>query len=185
MATKRKISVQPKAIKAASAPVKIGGKVGNTYSNVGQNTMIVSATQTPDRKRVLPMDRDIHRNVSNFGRKTLMSLGRWMFWNIPEIKGAILEQANLATSTFIPQYTGRNKAWGIIAEQWLREWHKIMDVSGWPFDYESYVKFLVVKPLVDGDMATLLTETESGYPQIQTIGAHRIDSLEPSRGIAG
>lgn len=174
MAIKRKLTVGKQKPLAAAKPVKLNGNAKPIYG--GNNTLIVSATQTEDRKRVLPHDRDIHRLVSNYGRKTLMSLGRWMFWNIPEIKGAILEQANLATSTFIPQYTGRNKSWGIKAEAWLREWHKIMDVGGWPFDYESYVKFLVVKPLVDGDMATLLTETETGYPQIQTIPAHRIDS---------
>jgi|APGre2960657404_1045060.scaffolds.fasta_scaffold03325_5 capsid protein len=176
MPNKRKAVIQPRKIQAAAKPIKTPGIKRNYYG--GQNTLIASATQTPDRKRVLPMDRDIHRNVSSMGRRTMLSLGRWMFWNIPEIKGAILEQANLATSTFIPQYSGRNRAWGERAEAWLKEWHKIMDVAGWPFDYQTYVKFLVVKPLVDGDMATILTETDSGYPQIQTIGAHRIDSVE-------
>lgn len=173
MATKKR--VQPTKKQAASKPLKLTDhKLQRGYA--GGDLLIQAARQTPDRRRILPMDKDIHRNVSSYGRRTLMSLGRWMFWNIPEVRGAVLEQANLAVSTFIPQYVGRNRAWGTQAEQWLKEWHKIMDVSGWPFDFESYVKFLVVKPIVDGDMGTLLTETESGYPMIQTIAAHRIDS---------
>jgi capsid protein len=161
---------------ATSAPIELAPKDNsNLYGR--RNTLIATATQTADRQRVLPMDVDIHRNVSTYGRRTLMSLGRWMFYNIPEIQGAILEQANLAVSTFIPQYAGANRAWGQQAESWLREWHKIMDIGGWPYDYETYVQFLVINPLVDGDIGTLLTQTDSGYPAIQTIPAHRIDAL--------
>lgn len=171
---KRKVSIQPAKKQAAAKPAKLIGGKKPGYS--GGNALIVAATPTQDRKRVLPMNKDIHRNVSNYGRKTLTDLGRWMFYNIPEVQGAVLEQANLATSTFIPQYVGRNKDWGAQAESWLREWHKIMDVTGWPFDYETYVQFLVIHPIVDGDFGTLLTETDSGYPLIQTIQSHRIDA---------
>ena len=177
MATKnrRKVTVQSGKKQAASKPLKIIDK-GQQRGYAGGDLLIQAARQTPDRRRILPMDKDVHRNVSSYGRRTLMSLGRWMFYNIPEIQGAVLEQANLATSTFIPQYVGRNREWGQQAEQWLREWHKIMDVTGWPFDYETYVQFLVINLIVDGDLGTLLTETDSGYPLIQTIPAHRIDS---------
>lgn len=175
MATKRKPAVQSPKKSAASKPLKIIDK-GQQRGYAGGDLLIQAARQTPDRRRILPMDKDIHRNVSSYGRRTLMSLGRWMFYNIPEIQGAVLEQANLATSTFIPQYVGRNRSWGIQAEAWLKEWHKIMDVTGWPYDYETYVQFNVINPIVDGDIGTLLTETESGYPLIQTIPAHRIDS---------
>ena len=175
MATKRKPAVQSGKKQAASKPLKIIDK-GVQRGYAGGDLLIQAARQTPDRRRILPMDKDIHRNVSSYGRRTLMSLGRWMFYNIPEVQGAVLEQANLATSTFIPQYVGANRAWGLAAEAWLKEWHKIMDVTGWPYDYETYVGFLVTNPIVDGDLGTLLTETDSGYPMIQTIPAHRIDS---------
>jgi hypothetical protein len=121
-------------------------------------------------------DRDFHRNISAYGRRTLLSLGRWMFWNIPEVQGQLLEQSNLAVSTFIPQYYGANKDWGNAGESWLTEWHKIFDIAGPPFDYEAYVQTQVLSPLIDGDVGTLLTETPDGYPMIQVIPAHRIYS---------
>jgi hypothetical protein len=104
-----------------------------------------------------------------------MTVGRWLFWNFPALRGAILEQATLAVGSFLPQYAGANKAWGEKAEQWLTEWHRVMDVAGWPYDYQAYLQNLIVAPMVDGDTGTLLTETPEGYPQIQVIPSHRID----------
>jgi hypothetical protein len=105
-----------------------------------------------------------------------MNLGRFMFWRFPSLQGSILEQANLAVSSFLPQYLGRNKAWGELAKQQLNDWHKIMNVAGWPYDYDTYLQSLVIAPLVEGEIFTLLTETPDGYPLIQTIGSHRVGS---------
>src|SRR5688572_27175258 len=91
------------------------------YSNA--NTLIQAATQTTDRKQVPMLDADVHRTINSYGRRVLMTLGRHIFWNFPAMHGAILEQANLSVSSFIPQYTGRNKAWGKLAEDWLYNWH--------------------------------------------------------------
>lgn len=148
-------------------------------SNMGGSDSLVRASrQNYDRQYIPNLSNDHHRNVSPSGRRTLLTIGRWLFWNFPALRGAILEQANLAVGSFIPQYAGSNKAWGTKAEAWLTEWHRIMDVAGWPYDYNSYLQNLIVAPLVDCDTATLLTETPDGYPQIQTIPAHRIEGLE-------
>jgi hypothetical protein len=141
---------------------------------VSSNTLIETATQTTDRGYTPPLDDDIHRTVSNLGRRTLMTLGRSILWRFPALMGMVLEQANLAVSSFIPQYTGRNRAWGDQAEGVLREWHKVMDVAGWPYDYDSFLQQLVIAPIVEGETFTLLTETSEGYPLIQMIPAHRV-----------
>lgn len=144
---------------------------------INTNTLMEAARQNYDRKTIPMNDRDITRSISSYGRRTLLTLGRNLFWNNPALQGAILEQANLSISTFIPQYTGRNKAWGEHAEEMLTEWHKIMDVAGWPYDYDSFLQGKVVNPLVDGEDFTLLTETPDGYPLIQIIPTHRIGGL--------
>lgn len=136
--------------------------------------MIQAATQSADRKAVPLQDRDFHRNITSLGRRTLMSLGRWMFWNLPALHGALLEQSNLAVSHFIPQFYGRNKLWGDLGENWLTEWHKVFDLAGPPYDYETYLQTLILCSLVDGDVGTVLTETPEGYPMIQVIPGHRI-----------
>src|SRR5438105_7096622 len=86
------------------------------------NLLVKAATQVDDRKGVPFLDRDFYRNVSGLGRRTLMSLGRWIYSNFPPIEGAIEEQATFAVSSWVPQYAGRNKAWGDLAEATLLQW---------------------------------------------------------------
>src|SRR5437867_2550151 len=110
-------------------------RFGGTPSYIPQgsaNTLIHGATQNPQRTVIPFLDKDTHRTVSNFGRRTLMSLGRWLFWNFPAISGAILEQALFASENFQPQFYGDDKDWGDQAEAWLLEWEKICDIQGWP-----------------------------------------------------
>jgi len=142
----------------------------------GANTLIHGATQNAQRTVIPFLDKDTHRTVSNLGRRTLMSIGRWLFWNFPAISGAILEQAMFASENFQPQFWGEDKDWGDEAEAWLLEWEKVCDTQGWPYDMNSYREILVASDLREGDIATLLTETEDHYPQIQVWPAHRIAS---------
>lgn len=141
---------------------------------MANNSLIEAATQNSDRKSAPQLDYDLHRTITNQGRRTLMTLGRYIFWRFPALQGAILEQANVAVSTYIPQFSGKDKEWGKQAEQALADWHGIMDVAGWPYDYDSYLQQLVIAPIVEGENFTLLCETTDGYPMIQVIPAHRV-----------
>lgn len=156
----------------ATAPYKVIDRRGS--GSWAANRLIESSIQTTDRAYTLPVDADIHRTVSSYGRRTLVSLGRTMFWKFPALQGMVLEQANLAVSTFIPQYMGEDEEWGETAEAMLKDWHKIMDIAGWPYDYDSFLQTQVVAPIVEGETWTLLTENSDGYPMIQTIPTHRI-----------
>lgn len=158
----------------ASEPYRIIDRRSSSGWVSGGNTLIEAARQTPDRAYTRPVDDDVHRTVSSFGRRTLMSLGRSIFWKFPALQGMVLEQANLAVSSFIPQFTGRDLEWGAQAEQMLGDWHKIMDVAGWPYDYDSFLQGLVISPLIEGETWLLLAQNADGYPLIQTIPAHRI-----------
>jgi capsid protein len=164
---------------------RFGGTPSYYPSASGNNTLIHGATQNGQRTTVPFLDKDTHRTVSNFGRRTLMSLGRWLFWNFPAISGAILEQAMFASENFQPQFWGKDKDWGNEAEAWLLEWEKICDVSGWPYDMQSYRELLVLSDIREGDMATLLTETDAGYPQIQVWPAHRIGTCANETEVSG
>jgi hypothetical protein len=157
----------------ATKPYRISDR-RSASGYISPNTLIQAATQTTDRKEVPMLDADVHRTINSFGRRVLMTLGRHIFWNFPAMHGAIKEQADLSVSSYIPQYTGRNKTWGDLAEEWLFNWHQIMDLAGPPFDYDSFVRGKVIDPLVDGENYTLLTETTDAYPMIQVIPAHRV-----------
>ena len=174
----------PAKAQAATPAYRIIDRRNSDSGYWGANTLIESATQTEDRGYTYPVDNDIHRTVSNMGRRTLMTLGRSMFWRFPALQGMVLEQANLAVSSFIPQFTGEDKAWGEEAEEMLGEWHKVMDIAGWPYDWDSYLQSLVMGPLVEGELPTLLTDNGEGYPQIQTIPPHRIGKFPSPEAIA-
>lgn len=148
----------------------------NASSYGYNNTLIEAATQNHDRMAVNLVDYDIHRTITSIGRRTLLSLGRTMFWRLPQLQAAILEQAHLAVTPFTPRYLGGDADWGKLAFEWLTQWHKVMDIAGWPYDYESYCETLLINHIVDGDPFTLLTEDANGNPRVQMIGSHRVGS---------
>jgi hypothetical protein len=149
------------------------------------NNLYPAATQTQDRKAIPYLDYDTERNITRAGHRQLRSAGKALWGSFPVIRGALLEQAELSASHFIPQHVGRNKDWGLEAEAWLKEWHKIMDVRGWPYDATTYCINLILYARREGDILTLLTENEDGYPLIQTVGPHRVGSDYESSRIEG
>jgi hypothetical protein len=123
------------------------------------------------------LDRDLHRNITSFGRRVLLTLGRYLYWNVGAVRGAVKEIARLSAAHYIPQFEGADQTWGEQVENWMREHDKIIDVRGAPFNMQTYRKNLVISLFRDGDRGTLLTETANGYPQIQTFPAHRVGCL--------
>lgn len=147
------------------------------------NTLIKAAT--PEDSRINPalVDYDFHRTITSIGRRTLYSLARVMFWQIPPLQAAILEQATLTACPFLPRYVGKNTTWGEQASEWLDQWHQVMCVEGWPYDYHSFCEILVGESIVDGEIHTLLTEDGSANARVQFIPAHRIGSRYQTGGV--
>ncbi len=141
------------------------------------DNLFSGAQQHGERKYRPPTDRDTHQNVTNRGRRQLMTLGRAIYGNMPTVSGAIEEQAALTAEVFIPQYYGQDKEWGSMAEDWLLNWNQICMVEANPYDFDTYLEQLTISFVRDGDMGTLLTETPDGYPQIQMVPAHRIGPI--------
>jgi hypothetical protein len=140
------------------------------------NSLITAATQTSDRKRVPALDYDVHRTVTNLGRRTLMTLGRKLYFDSHAIRAAIKEKAEYASSIYLPQFYGDDQDWGITAEAWLENHDKICDVAGPPYNMRLYRRNLIIAAERDGDMLTVLVKGKTGYPFIQCIPGHRIGS---------
>jgi len=149
----------------------------------GNNRLIEAATQTNQRLVVPRLDKDSHRSISQYGRVTLMSIGRWLYENCDVIRGAIDEMGRLV-GPLIPQFYGADRTWGDQAEAWLYENDKFVDIRGWPYTMAHFDRNLVIETLIDGDFGTLLTEAD-GTPKIQTWRAHRIGSDKYEQRIAG
>lgn len=151
----------------------------------GSNHLVNAATQTDQRRRVPMLDRDTHRTITSFGRRTLMTLGRYLYWNHSTVRGTINEMSEIAAASCIPQFEGADQAWGKQVEDWLYEHDKIIDVRGWPFDMATYRENLVRSILKDGDVGTVLVKNADGYPMIQMIPAHRIGSAAGEETVKG
>jgi capsid protein len=153
------------------------------YSN---DNLIRAARQSTERRYIPLLDNDSHRSLSNYGRRTLLSVGRWLYWNCSPVRAAIDEIARLTTSTFIPQFYGADKAWGREAEDWLYESDKFLDVRGWPYNAKTLKQNLVREVLIDGDLGILLTHQANETPAVQVWKSHRIGSSSiQSASVAG
>jgi len=145
-------------------------------SGVGNNNLLDGAVQSSDRRYIQNLDRDFHRSITPQGRRTLLTLGRWLYWNVSAVRGCINEMAELCVQQFMPQFDGADQAWGQQVGGWMIEHDKICDVRGWPFTMGTFRENLVRTILVDGDQATLLTQTPEEYPMLQVFPSHRIGS---------
>lgn len=156
----------------AVKPVKLFDRNGRIIES---NRLFVAAKQQWNRDKRPNLGIDFHSNLSGYGFKELLSAGRWIYSNIAPVANAIDLRAELTVGdAFQSQFYGQDKAWGKTAENWLYEWHKVCSVQGASYNFPTLLKLYLKSACVDGDVGVLLTETAEGYPQIQTIAAHRI-----------
>lgn len=137
------------------------------------NSLIRAATQTTEREQINMLDSDTYRNVTAFGRRTLETVGRYLYWNCSPIRAGVDEIARLATADYMPLFYGKDKGFGKKATEFLYESDKFFDVRGWPYTRQTYLQNLVREVLQDGDQGTLLTEAE-GNAKVQVWRSHRI-----------
>jgi hypothetical protein len=105
-----------------------------------------------------------------------MRLGRTLWENSSVVKAALRQMSEISTSEIMPQFDGQDKEWGQLAEDWLYENDKWIDVRGWPYRMADVDRLIVLSIIRDGDIGELLTEDAEGNPKVQLIPAHRIGS---------
>lgn len=143
----------------------------------GGNRLIQSSNQTRGRKQVPLLDTDVHRNVSTYGRRILMSLGRHIYFSCAAIRQTVKELSKYAASSFIWEYRGDNREWGTAAEALLHDHGHMADIAGPPYTLACYRTNLVRAAFIDGDIGTIYCKhPETGLPCFQTIPSHRISS---------
>ena len=157
---------------------------GGGYSS---NRLYRASRQTDikDRQLLSDLNRDAWRNISPSGRKQLVTIGRFLYANFAPIRAAVNEAADYASQGFVPQFCGKDKAWGGEAEEWLYEHDKIADIRGNPYSMQVFRRNLALASMRDGDMATLLVGEDGEYPLIQPIGCHRVTSDASHERVVG
>ena len=107
--------------------------------------------------------------------QTLVSLSNRLYSNFGIIKGAIDQKASYAVGkAWHPIFGGRDGEWGALAKAWLEDFYRICDVRGGVFNLQTDLYLYSLSIDITGDAFVLLTESETGYPQIQSIPSHKI-----------
>ncbi len=133
---------------------------------------------------------DIDQLVPQQDHQTLVYVSRRLYANMGIVKGAIDQRAMYAVGrAWLPKFQGEDKEWGSQAADWLQnEWFSVCDVRGQSHDWQTGLYLDSVHIDRDGDVGIMLTETDTGYPQIQRIPAHRIGGrynvgVDPQTGL--
>jgi capsid protein len=144
-----------------------GGRAANAYPGSKVDD------QYPSRPELSLDQKDL---LSRMELRQLLNSGRHIYNSYPMVSGAANDIANnVIGQHWQPQYTGkRDQVWGRKVEGWLREYYKICDVRGQPFDLVTDLYVGVVTLIRDGEYFLHLTQNEAGYPMIQFLEAHRI-----------
>jgi hypothetical protein len=125
---------------------------------------------------------DFDKALTAGGFFNMLSASRWLFQNSGSVFGALQEQANFSFP-MTPVYTGKDKEFGVLALEWLVQWHKINNVRGPAFDRSNTERLRMQAIKVDGDFGTILVRNRGGYPMVQHVRSHRIHDGKDNGGI--
>jgi hypothetical protein len=162
----------------ASKPIKLYDHRGRAMWRGAGDRMIGPARQTTDRKRIPLLDFDFHRNVSAYGRRTLLTLGRHIYFASSAVRGAVEDLCRDTAGTFMFESRSASAEFKTASEHLLYQHDRISDIAGPPYNHRTYRKLLIRAAMLDGDIATVYVKGEDGLPYHQTIPAHRIRSDE-------
>ena len=160
------------------------------YGNLAQSTYIrrpsrhanLGGGDRPSESRNL---RDLHKIVTKYDRQTLSSASRTLYLNSPLMVGA-LNQIGIYSvgNAWHPVYKGADKEGGDAIKNWLKdEWYPICNIAGDIADFTSDLYVDSISMDRDGEVFEYFTASPTGYPQIQQIPSHRIDSGGMADGI--
>ncbi|WP_035606224.1 phage portal protein [Haloferula sp. BvORR071] len=151
----------------------------------GQQTKFMEAAR-PSRQRTWQSSaaRDFDELVSQADWATVVGASRRLWANSGVVRGTIDQKATYSVSgSFVPEFQGQDTAWGEQAKAWLSSWMELCEVRGPLFDFNTVLYLTSVAIDRDGDGWILLTET-NGFPQIQSIPAHRIGQRDNAARVA-
>ena len=118
---------------------------------------------------------DLDRLFTQADFRSTMSQSRLVFSNFGIPRGAIFQKADgVVGRAWDPEFKGQDREFGEAAKEWLQAWYVAGDVKGSLYDFKTNCWLSSAAIDRDGDVFVLLTETESGYPQVQHIPAHRV-----------
>ena len=127
---------------------------------------------------------DTRSNVSEYDRAELVNYARQLFAQVDILNTAVSQKNNWAFGdAWDPHYLGVNVKWGEEAADFLKnQWMPNANVRGPQYDFKRSLLLSGQSWDVDGDDAMILTQTESGFPQLAFYPATKICSYGSEYG---
>ena len=126
--------------------------------------------------------RPMIKEVTPSEHRVLTSAANRIYWNYGPVQAGLDAKATYAVGrAFRPVFGGKDKEWGKRAEEWLEDWCNIAFVDG--VDWTTGLWRMSVAIDRDGDQGLLLSESPSGWPQLQSIPWHAIGPRKASETI--
>lgn len=122
--------------------------------------------------------------LSSYDRWEILNYSQQLFTQLGNLGSAVLQKNSWSVGDgWDPQYTGTNTSWAEDVSAWLREqWYPMCNTRGEPFDFKTTLYLSGVAWDVDGDDLMVLTETDTGFPQISIIPSRRIGGQRQADG---
>jgi Phage portal protein, lambda family len=121
---------------------------------------------------------DTKSNVGPYDRGDLVNYARQLRAQVDVLATAVEQKNSWAFGdAWDPHYLGANKKWGAEAKEYLQHmFFPMCNVRGPQYDLRRSLVLSGAAWDVDGDDAMVLTQTESGFPQVAFFPATRIGS---------
>ena len=140
------------------------------------NSNFYRATNASRDRRYIPaVATDSSQTLNGGTRKQLMGLSRFLYSNSGICRAACNELSRNAVGSGLRPQSQADPERAKEYESYFEQWSQIADVTGrFSFDQMQYIMSL--RADIDGDILLAFTTTDTGFPALQLIEAHRIDS---------
>lgn len=124
-----------------------------------------------ERAYVYAQASDTHLDLSPSSRIRMVALARWTYYNCAMIYSAVNDIARYSVPV-TPQARTSDTKWNNACELFIQDWAKIADIAGRDLWTDQILWSTAMD--VDGEIFIILTESQSGYPMLQTVRSHRV-----------
>lgn len=157
-------------------PVEYYGYAGNE---------LYQSTQDDGLRLTRPnLNQDIATLLSREKHRMLVSDTRYIVSTFPLVGGAVQQKSHyVCQATFNPVFLGDDAEWGEIARAKILEANKLINVRGPKYHWNKSWKIGCTALDVDGDFFVIMGETDTGFPQLQFLEAHRVGSRNNEREV--
>lgn len=155
-----------------------------SFETNGSETMTLSFAHGASRSRARgpqysDRNTDIDKLIPGYDRKRLVAISSRLFFNMGVPKAAILQKADFSIGeAWLPTYTGpTDMADGKAIATFLRKvWFPSCDVRGGIYTWHKLLELTSAALDRDGETFWYLIKGDDGFPRIQQIPSHRVDS---------